>query len=103
MYSKCIISVSLLYELHLCIYCSDVTSHLFSRERGEALDQINQTYTTTNISPLYYFNNKALEPTRDRLNLTTEWMAKLSSSDVELDGMAEVGYYGIGPLSEVVQ
>ena len=26
-----------------------------------------------------------------------------SSYDVELNGMAEVGYYGIGPLSDVVQ
>ena len=31
--------------------------------------------------------------------LTTKRMAKLSSSEVELDDMAEVGYYGIGPLS----
>ena len=46
---------------------------------------------------------QALERTRDRLNSNTERMAKLSSSDVELDGMAEVGYYGIGPLSDVVQ
>ena len=46
---------------------------------------------------------QALERTWDRLNLTKERMAKLSSSDVELDGMAEVGYYGIGPLSDVVQ
>ena len=40
--------------------------------------------------------------TWDRSISTTERMAKLSSSDVELDGMAEVGYYGIGPLSDVV-
>ena len=46
---------------------------------------------------------QALERTRDRSNSTIERMAKLSSSDVELDGMAEVGYYGIGPLSDVVQ
>ena len=47
--------------------------------------------------------SKALERTRHRWNSTTERMAKLSSSDVELDGMAEVGYYVFGPLSDVVQ
>ena len=36
---------------------------------------------------------QALERTLDRSNSTTERMAKMSSSDVEL---AEVGYYGIG-------
>ena len=30
-------------------------------------------------------------------------MAKLSSSDAESDGMKDVGYYGNGPLSDVVQ
>ena len=46
---------------------------------------------------------QALEHTQDRLNWTTERMAKLSSSELELDGMAELGCYGIGPLSDVVQ
>ena len=48
---------------------------------------------------------QALKRTRERSYSTTERMVKLSSSDVELDGMAEVrlGYYGDGPLSDVVQ
>ena len=41
---------------------------------------------------------QALEHTRDRLNSTTERMAKLSSSDVELDDMVDIGYYSIGPI-----
>ena len=41
---------------------------------------------------------QALKRTRDRPNLTTERIAKFSSSDVELDGMVEVGFYRIGPL-----
>ena len=46
---------------------------------------------------------KALVRTQDTSNSTTERMEKLWSSDVKLDGMAEVGYYSIGPLSDVVQ
>ena len=36
---------------------------------------------------------QALERTQYRSNLNTVRIAKLSSSDVELDGMVEVGYY----------
>ena len=46
---------------------------------------------------------QALGRTRDRSNSTTERMLELSSSYVELDDMAKVGYYSIGPLSDVVQ
>ena len=71
------------------IFCAEV-----ERRKREELVTLGFAYLMTRV--------QALERIWDRSNSTTERMAKLSSSDEELDGIAKVGYYGIGPLSDVV-
>ena len=57
-----------------------------AQKKREALEVLGFACLMTRV--------QALEHTRDGSNSTTERIVKLSSSDVELDGMAKVGYYG---------